>query len=98
MRSSITELGLTIFTASLAALRPLIKMIKWGKTEISGYGNSGYGQSGNKRSQRSRPDMGPSIRLDDVQSKASTTGSQEYIVPRDGVGKKTEYTVTYTEA
>ncbi|KAJ4297448.1 hypothetical protein N0V90_005339 [Kalmusia sp. IMI 367209] len=87
---SITEIGLTIFTASLAALRPLIKMIKWGRTEASA-----YGVSSNKKSQRSRPDMGPSIRLDDVHSKAST--SEEYIVPKNGVGKTTQYTVTYAE-
>lgn len=93
MHSSITELGLTILTASLAALRPLIKMIKWGRTEFSA-----YGLSSNKRSQRSRPDMGPRIRLADMQSKESTSGSQEHIVPADGVGKKVEYTVTYAQA
>lgn len=38
--------------------------------------------------------MGPNIRLDDVHSKAST--SEEHIVPKHGVGKTTQYTVTYT--
>jgi hypothetical protein len=76
--SSVTEVGLTIFTASLAALRPLLKLVPWGKT------NASYGPSSafNKKSQGSRQNMGPSIKLADVHcSKAST--SQEYIVPKD---------------
>ncbi|KAF2688338.1 hypothetical protein K458DRAFT_384522 [Lentithecium fluviatile CBS 122367] len=87
---SITELGITIFTASVAALRPLIKMIKWGRTEVSG-----YGISSNKKSQRSRPHMGPPIRLDNVHSKAST--SEEYIIPKEGAAKNTHAMVTCTE-
>lgn len=86
-------MGLTLFTASLAALRPLIKLISWGRTEAL-YG--GASRDFNKRSQNSRPGMGPSIKLDDVHSSKAST-SQEHIVPKGQVAKHTKYEITYAE-
>ncbi|CAG9998584.1 unnamed protein product [Clonostachys byssicola] len=70
---SITELGLTIFTASLAALRPLLKFIPWGS--IGSQGRS-Y-----KKSANSRIEMGPNIKLSDIQDTHQNT-SEEHIVQK----------------
>ncbi|CAH0021037.1 unnamed protein product, partial [Clonostachys rhizophaga] len=85
---SITELGLTIFTASLAALRPLLKFIPWGS--IGSQGRS-Y-----KKSANSRIEMGPNIKLSDIQDTQQNT-SEEHIVPQDKFAKGPKYTVTDVE-
>ncbi|VUC21491.1 unnamed protein product [Clonostachys rosea] len=85
---SITELGLTIFTASLAALRPLLKFIPWGS--IGSQGRS-Y-----KKSANSRIEMGPNIKLSDIQETNQNT-SEEHIVPKDKLAKSPKYSVTDVE-
>jgi hypothetical protein len=85
---SIIELGLTIFTASLAALRPLLKLIPWGSIGTT------QGQS-YKKSANSRNDMGPGIKLNDMPDPKDNS-SEEFMVPRGKVVKRSDYTVTYT--
>ncbi|CAI6334544.1 unnamed protein product [Periconia digitata] len=93
---SIAELGLTILTASLTALRPLLKKISWGRTihpisrHISGIFS---------RKLDLRRILDPSIKLEDSTHDTSTSVSRECVVPRPGgVYKKTEYAVTFTNA
>ncbi len=88
--SSIAELGLAIFTASLAALRPLLKFIPWGSL------GSSKGQS-YKKSALSRNQMGPSIKLSEIHDSEQNT-SEEFIVPRGKNGKRSERIVTHSEA
>ncbi|CAH0043746.1 unnamed protein product [Clonostachys solani] len=86
---SIVELGLTIFTAALAALRPLLKFIPWGS--IGSQGRS-Y-----KKSSNSRNEMGPNIKLSDIQETHQNT-SEEHIVPQDKFAKGPKYSVTDVES
>ncbi|KAI0842736.1 hypothetical protein F5Y06DRAFT_72219 [Hypoxylon sp. FL0890] len=83
---SVTELGLTIFTASLAALRPLLKFLPFGNPNSS----NGYGQS--KKKSELRSDMGPPVKLDDL----DTSASQEHIIPQGHIQKETQYRVEYS--
>ncbi|KAI1134060.1 hypothetical protein F5Y05DRAFT_399992 [Hypoxylon sp. FL0543] len=87
---SVTELGLTIFTASLAALRPLLKFVPFGSSTNNGYGHSGYGHTNKKSELRSA--MGPPVKLDDL----DTSGSQEHIIPQGHIQKETQYRVEYS--
>ncbi|KAI1390397.1 uncharacterized protein F4822DRAFT_428734 [Hypoxylon trugodes] len=82
---SVTELGLTIFTASLAALRPLLKFLPFGNSTSQGYGSS-------KKKSEIRSNMGPPVKLDDL----DVSGSQEHIVPQGKIQKETEYEVHYS--
>ncbi|KAI8624044.1 hypothetical protein F5Y19DRAFT_340980 [Xylariaceae sp. FL1651] len=86
---SVTELGLTLFTASLAALRPLLKWVPFGQTTGQTYGN--YGPS-SKRSEV-RDEMGNSMKLQDF----NDAGSQEFIVPKGRVHKTVQYEVKFSE-
>ncbi|KAI1412485.1 hypothetical protein F5Y13DRAFT_162794 [Hypoxylon sp. FL1857] len=83
---SVTELGLTIFTASLAALRPLLKYVPFGNSTS----NNGYGHS--KKKSELRSDMGPPVKLDDL----DTSASQEHIIPQGHIQKETQYRVEYS--
>ncbi|KAI2604141.1 uncharacterized protein GGS25DRAFT_525419 [Hypoxylon fragiforme] len=78
---SVIELGLTIFTASLAALRPLLKFLPFGAS------------SNSKKAPGLRMDMGPPVKLDDM----NTTGSQEHIIPPGQIQKITHYQVDYAD-
>ncbi|KAI1815719.1 hypothetical protein GGS20DRAFT_309809 [Poronia punctata] len=84
---SITEVGLTIFTGSLAALRPLLKLIPFGQTTSPGYGNASK-QSG------VREEMGNSVKLKDF----NDGDSQDFIVPKGKVHKTVQYEVKYSES
>lgn len=85
---SVTELGLTIFTASLAALRPLLKFLPFGNPHSS---NQGYVHS--KKKSELRSDMGPPVKLDDL----DTSASQEHIIPQGQIQKETQYRVEYSK-
>ncbi|KAI0890748.1 uncharacterized protein GGS22DRAFT_194645 [Annulohypoxylon maeteangense] len=84
---SVTELGLTLFTASLAALRPLLKYVPFGNDTTQG-----YSQSKKTKKSELRSNMGPAVKLDDL----DTTPSQEHIIPQKGIQKETQYRVEYT--
>ncbi|KAI0809321.1 hypothetical protein GGR55DRAFT_168942 [Xylaria sp. FL0064] len=86
---SITELGLTIFTGSLAALRPLLKLVPWGQTTGKGYGT--YGPS--TKHSGVRDEMGNSMKLQDF----NDAGSQDFIVPKGKVHKTVQYEVKYSD-
>ncbi|KAI0395964.1 hypothetical protein F5Y17DRAFT_161112 [Xylariaceae sp. FL0594] len=95
---SITEVGLTIFTASLAALRPLLKLIPWGQTTGRGYGgypglSGGVGGSSSKQS-RVREEMGNGVKLNDF----NDGDSQDFIVPKGKVHKTMQYEVKYSNS
>ncbi|KAJ4859923.1 hypothetical protein T069G_04911 [Trichoderma breve] len=86
MCSSATEVGLAIFCASLAALKPLLKFIPW----IPG---SSKGTS--KFESNNLEPRGPSIRLQD---RHADTGSEESILPSNQqhhIQKTTHYEVSY---
>ncbi|OTB07494.1 hypothetical protein M426DRAFT_317801 [Hypoxylon sp. CI-4A] len=85
---SITELGLTIFTASLAALRPLLKFLPFGNN-----GKSGQSYGSSKKKSELNSNMGPPVKLDDLESSAS----QEHIVPEGHIQKQTQYRVEYSQ-
>ncbi|KAL6793127.1 hypothetical protein V8C40DRAFT_237865 [Trichoderma camerunense] len=83
---SATEVGLAIFCASLAALKPLLKFIPW----IPG---SSKGTS--KFESNNLEPRGPSIRLQD---RHADTGSEESILPSNQqhhIQKTTHYEVSY---
>lgn len=90
---SIIELGLTIFTASLAALRPLLRLVPWGSIGTTGRSSN----HGKRIAKTSRNDMGPSIKLDDMPTDAKDNASEEFIVPQGKISKQSEYTVSYRE-
>jgi len=85
---SITEVGLTIFTASLAALRPLLKLVPFGQTTGKGYGT--YGPS--TKQSGIREDMGTAMKLQDF----NDAESQDFIVPKGRVQKTVQYEVKYS--
>ncbi|KAI1117393.1 hypothetical protein F5Y14DRAFT_346920 [Nemania sp. NC0429] len=87
---SITEVGLTLFTGSLAALRPLLKFVPFGQTTGKGYGT--YGASTTKQS-RVREEMGNNMKLQDF----NDTESQDFIVPKGRVHKTVQYEVKYSD-
>ncbi|EHK21233.1 uncharacterized protein TRIVIDRAFT_152867 [Trichoderma virens Gv29-8] len=84
MSSSATEVGLAIFCASLAALKPLLKFIPW----IPG------SSKGTSKFESGIEPRGPSIRLQDRQV---DTGSEESILPnaQHHIQKTTHYEVSY---
>ncbi|KAI0432915.1 hypothetical protein F5Y09DRAFT_121311 [Xylaria sp. FL1042] len=86
---SITELGLTIFTGSLAALRPLLKLVPWGQTTGKGYGT--YGAS--TKHSGVRDEMGNNMKLQDF----NDAESQDFIVPKGRVHKTVQYEVKYSD-
>ncbi|KAI1297365.1 hypothetical protein F5Y03DRAFT_282365 [Xylaria venustula] len=86
---SITELGLTIFTGSLAALRPLLKLIPFGQTTGKGYAD--YGVS--TKQSNVRDEMGNNMKLQDF----NDAGSQDFIVPKGRVHKTVQYEVKYSD-
>ncbi|UKZ78255.1 hypothetical protein TrVFT333_005991 [Trichoderma virens FT-333] len=81
---SATEVGLAIFCASLAALKPLLKFIPW----IPG------SSKGTSKFESGIEPRGPSIRLQDRQV---DTGSEESILPnaQHHIQKTTHYEVSY---
>ncbi|KAL7942013.1 hypothetical protein V8C42DRAFT_348205 [Trichoderma barbatum] len=83
---SATEVGLAIFCASLAALKPLLKFIPW----IPG------SSKGTAKFESGLEPRGPSIRLQDRQVDA---GSEESILPtgQQHIQKTTHYEVSYEE-
>ncbi|RFU78075.1 integral membrane [Trichoderma arundinaceum] len=83
---SATEVGLAIFCASLAALKPLLKLIPW----IPG------SSKGTSKFESGLEPRGPSIRLEDRQA---DTGSEENILPNSQhhIQKTTQYEVNYEE-
>jgi hypothetical protein len=84
--SSATEVGLAIFCASLAALKPLLKFIPW----IPG------SSKGTSKFESGIDPRGPSIRLEDRQA---NTGSEESILQntQHHIQKTTHYEVNYEE-
>ncbi|KAI1328611.1 hypothetical protein F5Y16DRAFT_398306 [Xylariaceae sp. FL0255] len=86
---SIVELGLTMFTASLAALRPLLKFIPFGQTTNRNYG-AGYVHSQSKASSNVRGEMGSNMQLKDFDAE-----STEYIIPQGRVQKTLKYEVKF---
>ncbi|KAJ3578122.1 hypothetical protein NPX13_g2441 [Xylaria arbuscula] len=88
---SITELGLTIFTGSLAALRPLLKLVPFGQTTGKGYGT--YGQASTKGASGIREEMGNNMKLQDF----NDAESQDFIVPKGRVHKTVQYEVKYSD-
>lgn len=88
--SSITEVGLTLFTGSLAALRPLLKFVPFGQTTGKGYAT--YGASTTKQS-KVREEMGNSMKLQDF----NDAESQDFIVPKGRVHKTVQYEVKYSD-
>ncbi|KAI0200613.1 hypothetical protein F4808DRAFT_460719 [Astrocystis sublimbata] len=89
---SITEVGLTLFTGSLAALRPLLKLVPFGQTTKQ-YGT--YGAS--TKQSNVREEMGNNMKLQDF----NDAESQDFIVPKGrgaGVTKTVQYEVKYTNA
>lgn len=84
--SSATEVGLAIFCASLAALKPLLKFIPW--VPGSSKGTSKFDSNLEPR--------GPSIRLQDRQVE---NGSEESILQNTSrnIQKTTHYEVHYEE-
>ncbi|KAI0878790.1 hypothetical protein GGS24DRAFT_516601 [Hypoxylon argillaceum] len=87
---SITEVGLTLFTGSLAALRPLLKLVPFGQTTGKGYAT--YGPS--TKQSNVRDEMGNSMKLQDF----NDAESQDFIVPKGRVHKTVQYEVKYSEA
>ncbi len=87
--SSITELGLTIFTGSLAALRPLLKLVPFGQTTNKGYAD--YGAS--TKHSGVRDEMGNNMKLQDF----NDAESQDFIVPKGRVHKTVQYEVKYSD-
>ncbi|KAI1428012.1 hypothetical protein F5Y12DRAFT_711645 [Xylaria sp. FL1777] len=87
---SITELGLTIFTGSLAALRPLLKLVPFGQTTAKDYGTN-YGPS--TKHSGVREEMGNSMKLQDF----NDAESQDFIVPKGRVHKTVQYEVKYSD-
>lgn len=87
--SSITEVGLTLFTGSLAALRPLLKLVPFGQTTGKGYGT--YGPS--TKHSNVREEMGNGMKLQDF----NDAESQDFIVPKGKVTKTVQYEVKYSD-
>ncbi|KAI0485480.1 hypothetical protein F4859DRAFT_384096 [Xylaria cf. heliscus] len=86
---SITEVGLTLFTGSLAALRPLLKLVPFGQTTGKGYGT--YGAS--TKQSGVRDEMGNNMKLQDF----NDAESQDFIVPKGKVTKTVQYEVKYSD-
>ncbi|KAI1740653.1 hypothetical protein F4680DRAFT_418773 [Xylaria scruposa] len=86
---SITEVGLTLFTGSLAALRPLLKLVPFGQTTGKGYGT--YGAS--TKQSGVRDEMGNNMKLQDF----NDGDSQDFIVPKGRVAKTVQYEVKYAD-
>ncbi|KAI0452562.1 hypothetical protein F5B21DRAFT_330323 [Xylaria acuta] len=86
---SITEVGLTLFTGSLAALRPLLKLVPFGQTTGKGYGT--YGPS--TKQSGVRDEMGNNMKLQDF----NDAESQDFIVPKGRVTKTVQYEVKYSD-
>ncbi|KAH8162952.1 hypothetical protein CIB48_g5292 [Xylaria polymorpha] len=86
---SITEVGLTLFTGSLAALRPLLKLVPFGQTTGKGYGT--YGPS--TKHSNVREEMGNGMKLQDF----NDAESQDFIVPKGKVTKTVQYEVKYSD-
>lgn len=87
--SSVTEIGLTIFTASLAALRPLLNYFR-GKGMHSTTKNPSHERSWGTMNPR---EMGPPIPLDDVSGESE---SQKNIFPYSKrIVKHTSFEVKY---
>ncbi|KAI0860465.1 hypothetical protein F4860DRAFT_220379 [Xylaria cubensis] len=84
---SITEVGLTLFTGSLAALRPLLKLVPFGQTTGKGYGT--YGAQ--SKASGVRDEMGNNMKLQDF----NDGDSQDFIVPKGRVAKTVQYEVKY---
>ncbi|KAI2631675.1 hypothetical protein GGS21DRAFT_522619 [Xylaria nigripes] len=84
---SITEVGLTLFTGSLAALRPLLKLVPFGQTTGQPYVEYGASKQSNVREE-----MGNSMKLQDF----NDGGSQDFIVPKGRVNKTVQYQVNYS--
>ncbi|KAI0187226.1 hypothetical protein EV127DRAFT_152493 [Xylaria flabelliformis] len=84
---SITEVGLTLFTGSLAALRPLLKLVPFGQTTGKGYGT--YGAT--SKASGVRDEMGNNMKLQDF----NDGDSQDFIVPKGRVAKTVQYEVKY---
>ncbi|GAP91003.2 putative integral membrane protein [Rosellinia necatrix] len=85
---SITEVGLTLFTGSLAALRPLLKFVPFGQTTGKAYGT--YAAS--TKQSKVRDEMGNNMKLQDF----NDGESQDFIVPKGRVHKTVQYEVKYS--
>jgi hypothetical protein len=81
---------LTLFTGSLAALRPLLKLVPFGQTTDKGYAT--YGTATATKQSGVRDEMGTSMKLQDF----NDAGSQEFIVPKGRVHKTVQYEVKYS--
>lgn len=92
--SSVTEIGLTMFAASLVALRPLLTFLRNKGTRGSS-GDGGY-PSHNKSWTRGLREVNPPIPLQDFPG--SDTESQRNILPRSERSiKETTVNIKYTE-
>ncbi|KAI0401382.1 hypothetical protein F4802DRAFT_429911 [Xylaria palmicola] len=85
---SIIEVGLTVFTGSLPALRPLMKLVPWGGTTGKGYGTYGVAS----KQSVIREEMGNGMKLQDF----NDAESQDFIVPKGRVTKTVQYEVKYS--
>lgn len=93
--SSVTEIGLTIFTASLAALRPLLTYLV-AKTTNPDSNDPDTTQSRGKGWKMELRDVNPPIQLHD--HPVSDTESQMDILPQDGrIVKHTSFDLKYSE-
>ncbi|ROW15875.1 hypothetical protein VPNG_02632 [Cytospora leucostoma] len=91
---SVTEIGLTMFAASLAALRPLLTFLRHKGTR--GSSGDGTDPSHNKSWTRGLRDVNPPIPLHDFPG--SDTESQRNILPRSERSiKSTTVNISYTE-
>ncbi|KAI1269506.1 hypothetical protein F5Y18DRAFT_370316 [Xylariaceae sp. FL1019] len=92
---SVVELGLTMFTASLAALRPLLKFVPFGQTtgkQYNSHSHGGYNQSGTKGSEV-RSEMGNNMKLQEFNDADST----DLIIPSGRVHKTVQYDVKFSD-
>lgn len=93
--SSVSEIGLTIFTASLAALRPLLTYLVTKSLHSNSDGTADNSKSKGWRMELR--DLNPPVSLHD--RPASDTESQIDILPRNGrIVKHTSFEVKYSEA
>ncbi|KAI1438675.1 hypothetical protein GGR50DRAFT_374965 [Xylaria sp. CBS 124048] len=99
---SITEVGLTLFTGSLAALRPLLKLVPFGQTTGQAYAD--YGPT--TKASNARDEMGNNMKLQDFNDGESQdfivpkgdfiVPKGDFIVPKGRVHKTVQYEVEYS--
>ncbi|KAI1252813.1 hypothetical protein MGN70_005019 [Eutypa lata] len=93
---SVLDVALTIFTGSLAALRPLLRYMPF--TGGSSSAQTGQSNTGNKYGSRN---MGPPIRLQDVTHPSDAGSQQSILMPsgkETGILKEQQYNITYERA